>query len=83
MSRIFDRVYLSLSSGLADVALAGLACHASLDFSELALAGQQFLPLLGNLALHLEFDLAQLLLLAAELLLLEADRLRGKVLGVH
>jgi hypothetical protein len=84
MSRIDDRVNLSLPvGGFANIALAGLARHASLDLSELALAGQQLLSLLGDLALHLELDLAQLLLLAAELLLLQADRLGGKILGVH
>jgi hypothetical protein len=60
-----------------------LSCHAGLDFAELGLAGQKFLSLLVNLTLDLEFDLAQLLLLSSELLLLETDGLRSKVLGVH
>lgn len=85
MSRIFDRVYLSLSIGcFGDIALALLlALHASLDLSELALASQELLSLLGNFALYLDLDLTELLLLTAELFLLEADGLRGKVFRVH
>ena len=80
-SRIARRVYLGLSVGSFAVLL--LALHASLDLAELALASQQLLSLLGNLALDLDLDLAQLLLLAAKLLLLEAHGLGGKILGVH
>ena len=54
----------------------GLAVHPALELLELALAGQKLLALLLDLALHLDLDLAQLLLLAAQLLLLQADRLR-------
>lgn len=61
----------------------GLARHASLDLAELGLAGEKLLALLVDLALDLELDFAKLLLLAAELLLLEADGLRSKILGVH
>jgi hypothetical protein len=39
----------------------------------LAFAGQQFLAFLGDFTLHLELNLAKLLFLATELLLLEAD----------
>lgn len=59
------------------------ALHAGLDLAELGLACQKLLALLVDLALDLELDLAKLLLLAAELLLLEADGLRGQILGVH
>lgn len=56
------------------------------------LLGQQLLPLLLNLPLHLEFDLAQLVLLATQLLFLEAHALVGEhiardgligIVGVH
>ena len=62
--------------------LAGFTGHASLNLPQLTLAGQQLLALLGNLALHLEFDLTELLLLTAELLLLKADGLSRKIFRV-
>ena len=46
--------------------------HAGLDLLELALASQEFLPLLVDLALDLDFDLAQLLLFTSQLLFLQA-----------
>ena len=61
----------------------GFALHAGLDLAELGLACQKLLTLLVDLALNLELDLAKLLLLAAELFLLEADGLRSQILGVH
>jgi len=47
-----------------------LPLHAGLYLAKLRLAGQELLALLVDLALHLDLDLAQLLLLSAELLLL-------------
>lgn len=54
--------------------------HARLDLLELALPGQQLLPLLVDLTLDLELDLLELLLLTTELLLLEADGLGSQIL---
>lgn len=45
--------------------------HARLNLFQLALACQELLSLLVDLALYLDFNLAQLLLLAAQLLLLQ------------
>src|SRR4051794_40737436 len=60
-----------------------LPVHSGFDLLELALAGKKLLSLLVDFSLHLHLDLAQLLLLAPQLLLLQTDRLAGKVFGVH
>ncbi len=57
--------------------------HAALRLPKLALPGQQFLPLLVDLALDLDLDLAQLLLLPSQLFLLQPDALAGEIFGVH
>lgn len=60
-----------------------LAVHAGFDLLELRLAGKELLSLLVDLALNLDLDLSQLLLLSAELLLLQSDGLGGEILWVH
>ena len=57
--------------------------HPALRFAQLALPRQELLPLLVDLALDFDLDLAQLLLLAAELLFLQAHGLGREVFGVH
>jgi hypothetical protein len=55
--------------------MALLSLHSRLDFAQLAFASQEFLSFLVDLALHLDFDFSELLLLSPQLLLLEANRL--------
>lgn len=78
---------LVVAVGLGDRAGAGLSSllslHTSFDLAQLGFAGKKFLALLVDFALDLELDFAQLLLFAAELFLLETNRLRGEVFGVH
>ena len=57
--------------------------HAGLDLLQLTLTSQKLLSLLVDLPLDLDLDLAELLLFASQLLLLQADRLASEVFGFH
>ena len=60
-----------------------LPVHACLVVLQLAFTGKKLLPLLIDLPLHLDLNLSELFLLAAELFLLEADWLGRQVFRIH
>ena len=64
-----------------EVCVLALCGETALEVAQRLLLREQLLAFLRNLALDLDLDLAKLLLLATELLLLETHALGGEVLG--